>query len=89
MNSFADVAELADAQVSEACDGDIVEVQVLSSAPRVCKASPQAGSLFLLLNFGTTGRPARIQDVSWRTFPRCSCIHPSLKAAFLGVEHER
>ena len=31
---FADVAELADAQVSEACDGDIVEVQVLSSAPR-------------------------------------------------------
>ena len=30
---FADVAELADAQVSEACDGDIVEVQVLSSAP--------------------------------------------------------
>jgi hypothetical protein len=30
----ADVAELADAQVSEACDGDIVEVQVLSSAPR-------------------------------------------------------
>ena len=33
MNSFADVAELADAQVSEACDGDIVEVQVLSSAP--------------------------------------------------------
>ena len=29
----ADVAELADAQVSEACDGDIVEGQVLSSAP--------------------------------------------------------
>ena len=28
------MAELADAQVSEACDGDIVEVQVLSSAPR-------------------------------------------------------
>ena len=33
-HSLADVAELADAQVSEACDGDIVEVQVLSSAPR-------------------------------------------------------
>ena len=34
MNSpHGDVAELADAQVSEACDGDIVEVQVLSSAP--------------------------------------------------------
>ena len=32
-----DVAELADAQVSEACDGDIVEVQVLSSAPKVSK----------------------------------------------------
>ena len=32
--AFADVAELADAQVSEACDGDIVEVQVLSSAPK-------------------------------------------------------
>ena len=32
-HSVADVAELADAQVSEACDGDIVEVQVLSSAP--------------------------------------------------------
>jgi hypothetical protein len=32
---IADVAELADAQVSEACDGDIVEVQVLSSAPKV------------------------------------------------------
>ena len=30
----ADVAELADAQVSEACDGDIVEVQVLSSPPK-------------------------------------------------------
>ncbi len=31
--TFGDVAELADAQVSEACDGDIVEVQVLSSPP--------------------------------------------------------
>ena len=34
---LADVAELADAQVSEACDGDIVEVQVLSSPPKVRK----------------------------------------------------
>ena len=33
LSPHADVAELADAQVSEACDGDIVEVQVLSSAP--------------------------------------------------------
>ena len=40
--SHADVAELADAQVSEACDGDIVEVQVLSSAPfsKKTEASP-------------------------------------------------
>ena len=30
---IADVAELVDARVSEARDGDIVEVQVLSSAP--------------------------------------------------------
>jgi DNA-binding protein Fis len=36
------VAELADAQVSEACDGDIVEVQVLSSAPNTTIHSPQA-----------------------------------------------
>ncbi len=35
MQTLADVAELADAQVSEACDGDIVEVQVLSSAPEL------------------------------------------------------
>ena len=34
ISPHADVAELADAQVSEACDGDIVEVQVLSSAPK-------------------------------------------------------
>ena len=32
-SQLADVAELADAQVSEACGGNIVEVQVLSSAP--------------------------------------------------------
>ena len=47
---FADVAELADAQVSEACDGDIVEVQVLSSAPDFSlvkrRAWVNAGSLF-------------------------------------------
>ena len=33
IRAHGDVAELADAQVSEACDGDIVEVQVLSSPP--------------------------------------------------------
>ena len=43
----ADVAELADAQVSEACDGDIVEVQVLSSAPRQ-RGEPIVGSPFHL-----------------------------------------
>ncbi len=42
----ADVAELADAQVSEACDGDIVEVQVLSSAPG-SRANPLRARLFL------------------------------------------
>jgi hypothetical protein len=44
------VAELADAQVSEACDGDIVEVQVLSSAPRdeIKSGESLAGSPFFL-----------------------------------------
>ena len=42
---LADVAELADAQVSEACDGDIVEVQVLSSAPiRTERGSAESSS---------------------------------------------
>ena len=48
---LADVAELADAQVSEACDGDIVEVQVLSSAP--CLISDKASPNRLALLFGT------------------------------------
>ena len=49
MNSFADVAELADAQVSEACDGDIVEVQVLSSAPGMITTmrAPLTGARFV------------------------------------------
>jgi hypothetical protein len=42
----ADVAELADAQVSEACDGDIVEVQVLSSAPCFWKRAANAARFF-------------------------------------------
>ena len=49
----ADVAELADAQVSEACDGDIVEVQVLSSAPKLSvehEASLLMGSPFCSFN---------------------------------------
>jgi hypothetical protein len=45
MISFADVAELADAQVSEACDGDIVEVQVLSSAPAKSMTKASLGRL--------------------------------------------
>jgi hypothetical protein len=46
---LADVAELADAQVSEACDGDIVEVQVLSSAPN--KMKPEDASLLIRARF--------------------------------------
>ena len=52
MNSpHADVAELADAQVSEACDGDIVEVQVLSSAPvfKILASRPRALAFILLI----------------------------------------
>jgi hypothetical protein len=41
IRTHGDVAELADAQVSEACDGDIVEVQVLSSPPKVWASSPE------------------------------------------------
>ena len=68
----ADVAELADAQVSEACDGDIVEVQVLSSAPFLAQeASPQpqisylgfAGSLSFPI-FGTHLLRRRISRVA-------------------------
>lgn len=44
---LADVAELADAQVSEACDGDIVEVQVLSSAPKHECEPAQAARFFV------------------------------------------
>src|SRR5216683_6360683 len=54
-----DVAELADAQVSEACDGDIVEVQVLSSPPKFL-GEPQ-GSPFLITTQKNKGRaPTRI-----------------------------
>ena len=63
----ADVAELADAQVSEACDGDIVEVQVLSSAPffKQNEASPlKSGSFHFFLEpsfyFGTRSAVVRI-----------------------------
>ena len=54
-HSLADVAELADAQVSEACDGDIVEVQVLSSAPKN-SANPSIG--FAVLIYSQNPLPA-------------------------------
>ena len=44
--AHGDVAELADAQVSEACDGDIVEVQVLSSPPKF-SGEPQGSPLLI------------------------------------------
>ena len=59
---LADVAELADAQVSEACDGDIVEVQVLSSAPSKLSANPNPARRFYyqgsgpILRLENTGR---------------------------------
>ena len=43
------MAELADAQVSEACDGDIVEVQVLSSAPKNEYNHPQASGILWMV----------------------------------------
>ena len=75
ISPHADVAELADAQVSEACDGDIVEVQVLSSAPvfyETGKASSEWARFFFLfetapdllaLIFGTMARLERIYSV--------------------------
>ncbi len=59
------MAELADAQVSEACDGDIVEVQVLSSAPEFRRAS-QVTRLFDLVTytlvFDPVGSPKHSED---------------------------
>jgi hypothetical protein len=61
MNSpHGDVAELADAQVSEACDGDIVEVQVLSSPPNSSELESEPvnkGSLFFVLVVGPAFLP--------------------------------
>jgi hypothetical protein len=83
MNSpHADVAELADAQVSEACDGDIVEVQVLSSAPilelqkRALGSISYLGSLSALaFYFGTTARRARITDIARHAFTQLSVFN--------------
>jgi hypothetical protein len=63
------VAELADAQVSEACDGDIVEVQVLSSAPmRIFEAAGPKKYGLAAFNFCNNGaqyfeRPKKICHV--------------------------
>ena len=48
IRTLGDVAELADAQVSEACDGDIVEVQVLSSPPCFWASPDNRDSPFLI-----------------------------------------
>ena len=48
IRTLGDVAELADAQVSEACDGDIVEVQVLSSPPCFWASPVNRDSPFLI-----------------------------------------
>src|SRR5581483_8814726 len=61
LNSFADVAELADAQVSEACDGDIVEVQVLSSAPEDLKGESFDSPFFN----GAHASCVRVADILW------------------------
>jgi hypothetical protein len=50
ISPHGDVAELADAQVSEACDGDIVEVQVLSSPPGIKEKSEPSGARFFAGN---------------------------------------
>ena len=57
---FADVAELADAQVSEACDGDIVEVQVLSSAP-IFQHKSVASALWTRVFIGSNCQQQEIQ----------------------------
>jgi hypothetical protein len=63
---LADVAELADAQVSEACDGDIVEVQVLSSAPQTVKGRREPvneGLAFFVILLGNYAR--RLTFLNW------------------------
>ena len=54
-NNLADVAELADAQVSEACGGNIVEVQVLSSAPGKTNCEPRKRARFFVCHKIPTG----------------------------------
>lgn len=63
------MAELADAQVSEACDGDIVEVQVLSSAPDKNSANPEAGLAVSILIVGQPAMRATKKVVTESTSP--------------------
>jgi hypothetical protein len=82
--SIADVAELADAQVSEACDGDIVEVQVLSSAPgnnNLNGGSVNRTRRFFVCNTGEQYSEGRIRSKKYlsRIFDaRCSRIKRSM-----------
>jgi DNA-binding protein Fis len=65
---LADVAELADAQVSEACGGNIVEVQVLSSAPSLTNREPARRLAFLF----ATRRPVAVfsyQEPKYSAYP--------------------
>ena len=69
MNFRADVAELVDAQVSEACDGDIVEVQVLSSAPEMLRRVPaNRHSPFLIWSVLRDRRPT-VREGQFRELP--------------------
>src|ERR1700752_3907621 len=82
---IADVAELADAQVSEACDGDIVEVQVLSSAPKVWASRVTQDSPFVFLS-RVRSPTVREGQLSWRRAPinrTCEIILPSLTVGLL------
>ena len=61
------MAELADAQVSEACGGNIVEVQVLSSAPKTNREPRPGGSLLF-----ATRLPLAVfwyQEPEYSTYP--------------------
>ncbi len=86
--THADVAELADAQVSEACDGDIVEVQVLSSAPvfHVTRASLINRLAFLLSNFGTPALRQRIKGVVTHFAPGALRWEFSCKSVMRSIE---
>jgi hypothetical protein len=82
----ADVAELADAQVSEACDGDIVEVQVLSSAPGPkFKTSPKNGTRFYFYSFWNKADRFSVEGVAPRAhWYGVASLRPSSKKKMKG-----